>query len=356
MITSKYSIRFKLFLACSISIISFVFMIGCGNNDAAALPATEAATENNDLYPTSELASIENEATEVLSPATEEASPATESINIDSLDDNEENKDVEDAQSAKLEDDPYAVFEVSEEWIQDNCRSGEMNARPGFVVERYGRLYNFSTFMPADNVDKYGIGYQNGVDYIDMRTPVNAYLFENKPLEGSSAYYNSEYISAGDFPAFALSRNEEVRVYDSNGFINDGDLYVKKASFVGNTIEVFKFEEGRAHPVINNVPDGDSQSRIDTYHMTDAGIFDMNDNPVENYRDLNYGDNYKFEWFNGTEYHELVYPATCRCYHVEEKEQKIQLPTKKTKNGYLSADMSLLLKSQNRESYNTFSK
>lgn len=275
--------------------------IGCGNGQAKN---EKSASSNAPAAIRAEVADVTSQ--NVASASKEEAKSASSK---------------EEAKSTEPEvRDPYEAFVVSEEWATEN------NAT---VIERDGKLYSVDGILPEDTVKKYGFGcYNQAPGLADL-----AYLYVTDIVKSPSdpiVTNRMDLISLGDFPIIKVRQGEVARVYNSYSVPKNVDLVPTEK--IGYTIRAFLRSGGAGYlPVLNDTLAGGQM------YGDNIGVFDMNDNQVADARDLVYNQNYKYEYYNGTEYHEIIMPANCSAYkyHADGRSaDTISLPVELTKNGY----------------------
>ena len=222
-------------------------------------------------------------------------------------------------------EDPYGMYIVTEEHLKKNG---------GYVVERNGKLYTFYSEggVMSDVADEYRIGYKLGNDkkYAIYLYLVDIYKIHDVPsgLSGIVA------TSAGDFPIFKISKNEEIRVYNKHTIEN---ISVSPVSYYGYTINATHID-GTYRPII----DCDASVEKGAVGAKKPSVCDMSGNPVSDVYNLEYGKEYMYSWYKGTEYHEIKMVADSRCYAFNDPDVPVQVPINYTKNGYAVMDISKL--------------
>ena len=229
--------------------------------------------------------------------------------------------DSTDAPEETILEDPYGMYVVTEDWLK---KYG------GYAVERNGKLYAFYSQhgVMGDVPEKYGVGYEVGT-----REYEKAFLYlldPNEKNDVATSISGRIITSSGDFPIFKVSKNEEIRVY-SNDTLDK--IRFSSANFYGYTINASHIGDSY-RPVVNYVA-GYDQTLTNGENVS---ICDMNDQPVADIYNLEQGKKYKYVWYKGTEYHEMIVVADSRCYSRDEK--AIYVPTKPTKNGYFVTNLS----------------
>ena len=141
-------------------------------------------------------------------------------------------------------------------------------------------------------------------------------------------------ITSGDFDILSIAKGDEIKIYSD---IQLPTLLLRNAEFTGYTIEASD-HSGTAtmtyFPIIDHVLISDDIGK------SNVGVFDENDTPVADVRNLEYGKGYLYEYYTGTEYHEIHLVANCKCYEASDAE--IEVPIELTKNGYSTVDLSQL--------------
>lgn len=179
------------------------------------------------------------------------------------------------------------------------------------------------------------IGFQSNPDigYINEKVDMALYMSDGAELSENIPTDSRECIVAsGDFPILQVGRDDEVIMYSASSV---DDITIYGASFVGYTIPAFQSGEGvrvSYFPVIDHVyPNGINRENM--------GVFDLNEKPVSDVHDLEYGKSYKYEWYSGAEYNEVDLYANSRCY-VRNPEETYTISSELTKNGYVTFDFS----------------
>jgi len=220
--------------------------------------------------------------------------------------------------------DEYGMYRVPMEWAAEHG---------GIFVERNGGLYAVSPEVPRYVAEKYGVGYSFGSSDTEGML---LYLGDTDELDDDiPSGVRKAITSAGDFPILQVSKNEKLEVYNQY-MINEVDFV--KSEFVGYTIPARDGGNGvnDYFPVIDHVmPD---------VNRNDMNVFDLNDNLVADVHDLEYGKTYLFEYYSGTEYHEMKVVANSRCYTNPKPKNdiRIALPIELTKANYAVVDISSL--------------
>ena len=143
----------------------------------------------------------------------------------------------------------------------------------------------------------------------------------NVPTEATDAI-----TLIGDFPTYYVDMGEELRVYNSNPI---EEIDIEKLEFYGYTIPAIG-RQSTYFPLRDRVLCGLSG-------ITNVALLTSDGDPVNDVRKLEYGKDYVFEWYEGTEYHSEIYSANCRCYIKDGSSLKV--PVKMTKNGYGVVDL-----------------
>ena len=141
--------------------------------------------------------------------------------------------------------------------------------------------------------------------------------------------------SAGDFPVFQVKCGEQLRLYATNGVPTE--LKLTSADFYGYTImatEVNFFAPMDEHTHVNGTFASETG-------ISNVQIADLNGNPVDDVRDLEYGQEYIYSWFKGTQYDEKQMIANSKTF-ILDSSSNISLSVEPTKEGYFVADTSEL--------------
>lgn len=230
--------------------------------------------------------------------------------------------DSKDVPEGIMMEDPYGMYIVTEEWLKKNG---------GYAVERNGKLYAFGGVIMGDVADDYDIGYEigGGRSYQFSRLYIGE---ENKHNTLPTNAVGEMSISCGDFPIFKVSRNETVRFYSKSTVSN---VNFKKATFYGYTLAAWV--SNRVYkPIVDHIMAADKG----IVGASNPGVCDKNDQPVADVYNLEYGKEYKYIWYKGTEYHEMNLLADSRAYIVSK--EKCSVKVELTKYGYATLDFSSL--------------
>lgn len=218
------------------------------------------------------------------------------------------------------EPDQFEMYEVSEDWVAThNNRS--------CILERDGKLYGVNTVLPGYIVEKYNIGWQYGMPSSDGLTGL--WMSDGKVDAPTNA--SGTLTSAGDFPVFQVKRGEQLRIYAIDEIPTE--LELTSANFYGYTImatQVNFFAPMDEHTHVS----GTFASKIG---ISNVEITDLGGNPVEDVRNLEYGQEYIYSWFEGTQYGEKRMLANSKTFVLNFSDE-ISLPLELTKNGYCVAD------------------
>lgn len=229
--------------------------------------------------------------------------------------------DSTDAPKETTLEDPYGMYVVTEEWLKEHG---------GYAVERNGKLYAFySQYGVMGGVpENYSVGYEfsgRGLQWTYL------YLSDDNSIKDiPTGLSGRSEVSAGDFPIFKVSKKEEVRVYNKNVL---DEIELSTANFYGYTLNATHIN-GSYRPVI----DYEVTAERGIVGAKKPSVCDTNDQPVADVYDLEYGKEYKYNWFKGTEYHEMTVKADSQCYAVNKN--RIQVPVELSKKGYAVMDIS----------------
>ena len=230
--------------------------------------------------------------------------------------------DSTDAPEETILEDPYGMYVVTEDWLKEYG---------GYAVERNGQLYAFCSQygVMGDVPEKYDIGYElggRGYNWTYLYCP-DIQEIHDVPTNAVGEIVTS----AGNFPIFEVSKNEEIRVYNKD-VIDEIELF--PAQFYGYCVNATHVSNSY-RPIINYEL-GVDRGIIDAER---PAIYDMNGNPVSDVYNLDYNQDYMYGWFEGTEYHEISLWAGSRCYTID-RNARVQVPVELTKNGYAVMDVS----------------
>lgn len=249
-------------------------------------------------------------------PVAEEAAPAVESEAAPAA---EEPLAEESSYTDEL--DPYGMYKVPEEWAAD---------RGGLFVERETGIYTTGNLVPRYNLDIYDVGYSTNDDSTE---DVMLYLYDaaGKVPDEIPTNTRDAILSSADFPILQVGKDEELHFYGGEKEF----IEISKVDFVGYTIPACFYGMPASYaPVIDHVIYTDVA-------RNNIGVFDADENPVDDVRNLEYSKEYKYEWYEGTSYNEVQYRANCSCYRVNYSET-YKIPGELTKFGYIKFDISSL--------------
>ncbi len=305
----------KMTVVFSLVLVLPLLTIGCGNGQAKN---EKPASSNTPAAIRAEVADVTSQ--NATSASKEEAKSASSQEEAKSASSEKEAKSVE-----PEADDPYALYRVSEEWIK------EMG---GMVIERNGALYSLSGHVPQSVLDDYGVGLASVRRGLEDRAFL--FMFDQVKITDVPTASTKTLVTAGDFPLIKVNRNERVRLYSTTTVTHLGIVPTKQ---IGYTIEAIAHSDiGMYSPVLNKVM---TTSQIVGTHPS---VCDMTDTPVADVHDLEYGQKYKYIWYEGTEYHEMTLTADCKCYDWPTNNpldsRVINLPVILGKDGYATVDFS----------------
>ena len=247
-----------------------------------------------------------------------------------------ENNSVAEADSADVPDDavltnnpvdndPYGMYKVSEQWASE---------LGGLYANIDGNFYSLSSVVPSSIIADYGVGHTVGPEGSDVNLEY-AMLYlrddESGVRESIPTLTRNAIVSSGDFPALQIHRDNPLLVF---GKPSVEKLFFEKIDFVGYTIPACDSPDATLayYPVVNNF----LANNVDKDHI---GVFNLDDSPVEDVRNLEHGKEYLYECYLGTEYREIKIKADSRCYRID-KDKKVELPMSITKFGYFTIDIS----------------
>ena len=220
--------------------------------------------------------------------------------------------------------DQFEMYVIDEDWIAEH-NNGVC------ILERDGKLYGVNTVLPGYIVEKYNIGWQYGMPSSDGVTSL--WMSDGKIDVPTNA--SNTLTSAGDFPVFQVKCGEQLRLYATNGVPTE--LKLTSADFYGYTImatEVNFFAPMDEHTHVNGTFASETG-------ISNVQIADLNGNPVDDVRDLEYGQEYIYSWFKGTQYDEKQMIANSKTF-ILDSSSNISLSVEPTKEGYFVADTSEL--------------
>jgi len=265
------------------------------------VPAVEPAVEEE--IPAATPAAAEESVPVVETPPAEEPVPAVEPA-VE-----------EDSYTDVL--DPYGMYKVPEEWAAE---------RGGLFVERETGLYTVGNLVPRYNLETYGVGYsygdnstEDGLLYITDNT-------SNWSEENAPTVIQPATVAIGDFPVLQVSRNEQLH------YFGDAKETLKLSKTGDSTYTIPAGYRGKYAPIIDQV----FYERPTKGHTS---VVDMDENVVSDVRNLEYGEDYKYEWFEGTDYYEQQFTANCRCYDRRDIVD-YKISGELTKFGYVAFDIS----------------
>ena len=311
----------KMMVVFSLVLVLPMLAIGCGNGQAK-----NEKVENSNAAAAKKAEAADVTSQNATSASKEEAKSASSQEEAKSATSEKEAKNAE----PKVQD-PYAMYRVSEEWIKEMLN---LNKSPFMVVERDGVFYSLLGRVPQKVLDDYGVGYVSGSRGLEDITYL--FLSDAGDVTGVPASTDRALLTAGDFPLIKVSRNEQVRLYAKYEISN---IAIMPTEQIGYTIEAIVHSDNQMYsPVLNDTMIGGQIRGIN------PSVCDMTDTPVADVHDLEYGQNYKYIWYEGTEYHEMVLPAICKCYNLKVSslptKEMISLPVILGKEGYATVDFS----------------
>ena len=218
--------------------------------------------------------------------------------------------------------DPFGMYLVPEGWAQY-----------GLFMEKDGKLYSMDSTVPVSVIDEYGVGVRAGKEVKEA----NLYLMDSGKVGILPTNTPKAYVSAGDVPLLKVSKSDKVIAYGIQR------IELTETSFAGYTIDAHERAFGSLEfmPTIDHtlIP---TDGEIANQSKHDFGIFDANENQVEDFRNLTYGEEYTFTWYSGTECHQIVKVADCHCYPIDESvsAKTYTIKGSLTKNGYAEFDLS----------------
>lgn len=233
-------------------------------------------------------------------------------------------------EDAMLVDEPTSgdsnmIFAVSEEWTD---RYGGLYAKIG------DNFYSLTNELPVDVIDKYDIGYVVSSEG-QRRETDEAMIYLSDVIELKDtipSVAKKAIVTCGDFSPLRVHRNDSLAVFgDSAGT----PVSFLKADFVGYTIPAIQVDQSmNYYPVVDHIL---PNNLIENH----SGVFTLDETPVEDVRKLEYGSEYLYECYLGTEYREIKLQANSRCYTFD-KNNGIQFTAEPTKFGYFAIDISSL--------------
>lgn len=221
-------------------------------------------------------------------------------------------------------DDPNELFRVSEEWAKE---------KEGLYAKIGDNFYSLMNQLPT-NVMNYGIGWILAPDNYDLASynndEVKVYLDDVKELdEYVPSATRDGIVTSGDFSPLKIPRGAQLAIFGKS--INTRFF---KMDFVGYTIPAFQADTAmKYYPVVNHM----MPNNILINH---PGVFTLDGESVEDVRNLEYGKEYLYECYLGTDYRELKVVANARCYTAQG--DAISLAVEPSKLGYFVVDSSEL--------------
>lgn len=256
--------------------------------------------------------------------------PAIATIKEESSQEPKEEVVEENVQEEPIEEefDQFEIYEVDEDWIKYYSTKNQC-----YIVERDGKYYELGWELPGSVAVNYNVGWQ----YREV-TPDNlTYLWLDVARNNFSmqtAVDSDIMISAGDFPIFQIKKDEKIRIYYAD-FVNS--FAVSEAKFYGYTI--MATDSQFLYPILDN-NESTFAEEYGTYGINNIELCDMGDTPVEDIRDLTYGEEYKYTWYEGTQYNEIPLIANCKTFAISNTGKTLSVEP--TKDGYLCVDVSVL--------------
>lgn len=304
--------------------IAMFLLNGCGKKEepvAMALPEEEkVVTEEPELPEMSAHAGDEMTEEEILNITAGAASDSSsnEEYVADAADVPD---DVTLVEFPNLEDDPNELFRVSEDWAAEH---------KGLYAKIGEEFYSLTNQLPVDIVQKYGFGYVIAPEGSGITTDsVGIYLRDVEDVI-SDVPTNARHatVTCGDFSPLKLHRNDSIVIF------GEASTKFYKAEFVGFTIPAYQADtDEKYYPIVDHVM---PNNKLIDY----PGLFTLDEQPVEDVRNLEYGKEYLYEYYIGTDYYEIKTVADAKCYTT--LRDSVILESRPTKNGYFTVDISSL--------------
>ncbi|MBQ8985135.1 hypothetical protein IJ076_01055 [Candidatus Saccharibacteria bacterium] len=326
MMTVLWVIIGALSLLVMVLLIAFFASIYHRNDTAVEEPITDSSVESISPVVTKEV----DNSSESSSDATVNTALETDSKDVGSAEEAVETSDdnSEGPVMEQTEDDfdPYGMYVITEDWVHNEANS----SWPHYAVEHDGKLYTLSREIPDDNLLKYHVGYQ--IAFFD---PINeTFLFydDDRNIGMQTNIKGRTLTTAGNFPIIQVKKGEPIRVYASTPQQQERIL---DAEFYGYTINAAVFDG--FHPIVDCVTGFWNTQPV---YVNNVDLLDKSGASVDDVRDLNYGEEYLYTWYEKTDYYEIPVVANSLCFAVLDTYQSVAVDP--TKNGYFQIDTSSL--------------
>lgn len=223
-----------------------------------------------------------------------------------------------------LDDDPNVLFQVSEEWASEH---------DGLYALINDEFYTLMNELPAMVLDKYDVGYVTIPEGSEIVTDEVSYFLRDiiKLKDDIPSETRDALVTAGDFLPLQVHRSDSLVMFGKP--VDSIDLF--RLDFAGYTIPATQVDQtNNYYPVINH-------NRPNNIVENHAGVYTLEEEPVEDVRDLEYGKEYLYECYIGTEYRESKLVANSRAYSLNRRDA-VELSAETTKFGYFLVDISNL--------------
>lgn len=303
-------------------VITVLLITGCGENDDKT---TRITVVKEPLPESTKEVEVEPESMEeVEGPAVEfEPEPAVELEPIAEIR----------PEPVSEDDERYELYKVKEGWIK----------KGGCFIERDGKFYALYGLIPTANaLNSYYIGSAgtntDRIGRLFIRDSSSAKMPTNTPFAR---------ITIGDLPILQISRTEKIGDFDTD------TLSLTKTSFVGYSISVV--ERANNTEAVFNSNRSDEDVELAFSQKEGCGVSDLSGNPVKDFRNLEYKEDYIFHWYSGAEYHEVTMKADCKVFKDRENYWESDIVLQGEQNGeYFEFDLSELKPGFYLTSYGVF--
>lgn len=300
--------------------VAMIALTGCGAKkaDVYSAPAateTELSAHAEDDYVEEQEVEGQTIGLEMEGDVAADAVEASDVATADSVDAPEET----------ILEDPYGMYMVDEGWLQEVG---------GIVVERNGNFYSIANFVDDAVAGGYNVGVKANAVTPNYQCGVLYVYDPNKNRDVPTNASSTLYISCGDFQVIEVSKSEEIRIYSQ--YAVDTKSFVP-VDFYGYTVKAVHAtgisEGGSIYTLVDaTIP------RENLVTGNNPSLCDMSGNSVADVHDLEYGQEYLYGWFEGTQYYETPLIASCKCF--VETGNIVDAPVNLTKMGYSIVDVS----------------
>lgn len=211
--------------------------------------------------------------------------------------------------------DPLGALLITEEYARENS---------SICLLKDGKLYSLSYFS------QYRPDYEYGDAGIRLERN-NIYMYTSFLLDEDDGF-----SSCGVVPIPVMDDQSKIVLYSDNTVSKLRLLQVERRGFS------ICLSKNASNIALLDLESGDwisSQSR----KMSNLKVYDTNDNVIDDYHDLEYGQKCMVSWYEGTQYYELPMEAICNYYVLPNGNTSVNSYETEgilTKEGYAEYDVS----------------